>query len=72
MTAGRLISMALIYESDKGKAKSVEGFVPCEGDNLSFAKAKGWDTYTKSLEFTTGYHEWVHPNFSNSQQLTFF
>jgi hypothetical protein len=51
--------MALIYENDKGlgREKIVEGFVPCRSDDLAFAKAKGWNTHTKSLEFTTGHHE---------------
>jgi hypothetical protein len=51
--------MGLIYENDQGKErkKIVEGFVPCRGDDLSFAKAKGWKTHTKSLEFATGHHE---------------
>jgi hypothetical protein len=57
ITAGRLMSMELIYENNKGKQNSVEGFVPSRGDELSFAKAKGWNTRTQSLEFTTGHHE---------------
>jgi hypothetical protein len=63
--------MALIYESDKGKGreKIVEGFVPCRSDDLSFAKAKGWKTHTKSLEFTTGHHEWVHFSKSSYNDL---
>lgn len=55
------MSMELIYENDKGKShvpKSVEGFMLCKGgDDLSFAKAKGWEIRTNSLEFTTGCHE---------------
>lgn len=55
------MSMELIYENDKGKShvpKSVEGFMPCKGgDDLSFAKAKGWEIRTNSLKFTTGCHE---------------
>jgi hypothetical protein len=55
------MSMELIYENDKGKShvpKSIEGFMPCKaGDDLSFAKAKGWKIHTNSLEFTTGCHE---------------
>ena len=55
------MSMELIYENDKGKshvAKNVEGFMPCKsGDDLSFAKAEGWEICTKSLKFTTGCHE---------------
>ncbi|GAB7327766.1 hypothetical protein MBLNU13_g11577t2 [Cladosporium sp. NU13] len=58
---GRLMSMELIYENDKGKphvSKSIEGFMPCKGgDDLSFAKAEGWEIRTKSLEFTTDCHD---------------
>jgi hypothetical protein len=55
------MSMELIYENDKGKShipKIIEGFMPCKsGDDLSFAKAEGWEVRTKSLEYSTGYHE---------------
>lgn len=56
--------MVLIYENNEGRLgtpKSVEGFMPCKGDDLSFAKAKGWRISTKSSDFTTGYHESVYP-----------
>lgn len=55
------MSMELIYESDRGKPhvpKSVDGFMAYKsGDDLSFAKAEGWEVRTKALEFMTGCHE---------------
>jgi hypothetical protein len=60
-TDGRLLSMEVIYETDKGATRiptSIEGFVAGKGgDELSFANAEGWQIHTKSLEFTTGCHE---------------
>ena len=60
-TDGRLLSMEVIYETDKGATRipsSIEGFVAGKGsDELSFANAEGWQVRTKSLEFTTGCHE---------------
>jgi len=55
------MSMELVYENNQGKShvpKSVEGFMPYKGgDDLSFAKAEGWEVCTKSLDFATGCHE---------------
>jgi len=53
--------MTLVYDkkdpSDGVKDKRVRGFLPCKEDTLSLGEASGWQAYTSSLKFDSGYHE---------------
>jgi hypothetical protein len=53
--------MALVYDQKdyiaEPKHKRVEGFSSCKGDTFSLGEARGWQAYTRSLNFDSGYHE---------------
>lgn len=59
--AGRFLSMALVYDQKEYIAepqhKRVEGFSSCKDDTFSLGEARGWQAYTRSLNFDSGYHE---------------
>jgi meiosis-specific protein HOP1 len=61
LPSGRFLSMALVYgkneSSDEVKDRRVQGFLPCKEDTLSIGEAKGWQAFTRTLEFDSGYHE---------------
>ena len=61
LPSGRYLSMALVYEkkefSDEVKDKRIQGFLPCKEETLSMGEARGWQAYTRSLEFDSGHHE---------------
>lgn len=50
--------MNLIYETNgKLEERNATGFVTSTDDSLLLAEASGWQSYTKSLELSSGHHE---------------